>query len=146
MAEAEQGHYSDLTTHELASSTEDLFNRISTGETTDPKALNDYLDLQIQGLRKYASEQAKPSDPDLLAVEHSNEQIMRYIKARNGSYQNEKAEFCLQEAQEWMEGAKLNERLARQHDIVEQRSYAANWLRMAAACLEMPEETKSAQA
>ena len=142
MGEGEQEHQVNHTLHEPASSSpEDLFNQISTGAVTDPHVLNVYLDFQMQSWRNYAKEQTD-GDPDLFAVEHSNEQTLRFIKARNGSYQKEKAEFCLQEAQGWLAGVKVGERLGRQNNIAECRSYAANWLRMAAACLEMPEESK----
>ncbi len=89
-----------------------------------------------------------------IAKEQYGEAVLQLMKAKNGSYQREKASFCLAQANDEREKADNMDRKENrtvpniteadtQEAVSIFRTHAANWLRMAAACLEMPNESRS---
>ncbi len=89
-----------------------------------------------------------------LSKEQYGEAVLQLMKAKNGSYQREKASFCLAQANDEREKADNMDRKENrtvpniteadtQEAVSIFRTHAANWLRMAAACLEMPNESRS---
>jgi hypothetical protein len=122
---------------------------IETGLNTTPSHLDAFLAASVafaQFRTHHPMEHHSPNQRETDA-----ERFLRYQKILRGSYQREKATYCMEEAQYYRETSNEEESLLQQPQDAQERDerveiiqkarfYEANWLRTAANCLTMPME------
>ncbi len=134
-----------------------LQQQLELGGRTDPAHLDKFLEASAAFYQWKTHHSVPGQEPETTAYysEAHAEQFLKLQKVRNGSYQNEKANYCLEEArvqqgiavdgerqlQETPEGEKRDEL---NEEIQYARRVATNYLLTAANCLNMQTERPSA--
>jgi hypothetical protein len=124
-----------------------LREQIETGTETDAAHLDKFLEASATFYQWKTHHPASHHSAN--QREEDGVQFLRYQKLRRGTYQGEKTGFCLEMAQEKKEVADHEEKLLQEgHASIDReesteiigraRTFAANWLRTTANCLEMP--------
>src|SRR6266480_1814723 len=134
----------------LLDDTNVLRGQIENGISTDPQALDSYLVATTRFYHWSAQHPVRYPFPS--TQEEDAESFLKYQKILDGTYQKEKAAFCIEEAQTHKETAEhyekadekvfydgetkkaLKEHAFNQEQIMSARESAANWLDIGAAC------------
>jgi hypothetical protein len=134
--------------YELLERRRRLREELETGVHTEATHLDALLEASMNYHQWKAHHPSEYSPAD--RRESDGELFLKYRKILRGSYQQEKAGYCLEEAQYYRDTIAEEEKALqekrkgmseddRREVIGKAKVYGANWLRTAANCLEMPE-------
>lgn len=129
------GNSGGLTPKQLRRFTQ-LHNSIENARKADVTLLDEYLLLGVEFFRGRVMEIHEEAR-EVFALE-----VIRFIQARDGTYQKEKKEFCDNRIGVNLELADRHQNADNISAAIQYRRRAMNWFKMSLACLKMPQEQK----